>query len=231
MEKEQIQKKKKTILSILKMTVTCIGALTLIGMITYSCICGYIYMQDRKDICPGYEVYHDTTMLKYFETKSKLVDEVHGYILNVAQFSSLNGIKVVNKCIEHDVDICFVLAQGELESHFGTTGTARHTNSVWNVKAYDGLTHQEIGEDGKFKNPDESVDGYLTLIKEQYMYDGKTEYDLLEKYVNKSGKRYASSNTYEEALMAKYVYIRDNTKIDSLSKELKRYSIRLGGYR
>jgi hypothetical protein len=59
--------------------------------------------------------------------------------------------------------------------------------------------------------------------------NGKTEYDLMDgEYVNKHGKRYASSETYEKALLDKYTKIRQNTKIDSLSQETNKYKLFLG---
>ena len=41
-------------------------------------------------------------------------------------------------CDLYDVDIRLVLAQGHLESHFATRGTAAKTNSMFNIGAYDG---------------------------------------------------------------------------------------------
>ena len=59
--------------------------------------------------------------------------------------------------------------------------------------------------------------------------DGKTEYDLMDgQYVNKNGARYASSETYEKALLAKFMKIKQNTKIDSLYNETNKYKLFLG---
>ena len=127
------------------------------------------------------------------------------------------------------LDICFVLAQGENESHFGTTGLARKTNSVFNVYAFDGQSHEQISEKGKYKHPNYSVAPYIELLKKDYLVDGKTEYDLMDgQYVNKNGARYASSETYEKALLAKFMKIKQNTKIDSLYNETNKYKLFLG---
>ena len=167
--------------------------------------------------------------LKYNATKLELVNEVDNYIKTVATQSSLDGYVIVEECMNSGIDICFVLAQGENESHFGTTGLARKTNSVFNVYAFDGQSHEQISEKGKYKHPNYSVAPYIELLKNDYLVGGKTEYDLMDgEYVNKNGSRYASSETYEKALLAKYTKIRQNTKIDSLSQETNKYKLFLG---
>ena len=63
--------------------------------------------------------------LKYNAAKLELVNEVDNYIKSVASQSSLDGYVIVEECLNNSIDICFVLAQGESESHFGTAGLAR----------------------------------------------------------------------------------------------------------
>lgn len=167
--------------------------------------------------------------LKYNATKLELTNEVDNYIKGVAPLSSLDGYVIVEECLNNLIDICFVLAQGENESHFGTTGLARKTNSVFNVYAFDGKTHSEISQKGRYKHPNYSVHPYIELLKNDYLVNGKTEYDLMDgEYVNKNGARYASSETYEKALLAKYTKIRQLTKIDSLCQETNKYKLFLG---
>ena len=167
--------------------------------------------------------------LKYNAAKLELVNEVDNYIKSVASQSSLDGYVIVEECLNNSIDICFVLAQGESESHFGTAGLARRTNSVFNVYAFDGHSHDQISEKGKYKHPNYSVAPYIELLKNDYLVNGKTEYDLMDgEYVNKHGKRYASSETYEKTLLAKYTKIRQSTKIDSLSQETNKYKLFLG---
>ena len=167
--------------------------------------------------------------LKYNAAKNDLVNEVDNYIKSVAPQSSLEGYVIMEECLENSIDICFVLAQGENESHFGTTGLARKTNSVFNVYAFDGLGHNEISNQGKYKHPNYSVKPYIELLKSDYLVNGKTEYDLMDgEYVNKNGARYASSETYEKSLLNKYTKIRQYTKIDSLCQEVNKYKLFLG---
>ena len=167
--------------------------------------------------------------LKYNAAKLALVNEVDNYIKTIASQSSLDGYVIVEECLNNSIDICFVLAQGEQESHFGTSGLARRTNSVFNVYAFDGQSHDEISEKGKYKHPNYSVAPYIELLKKDYLVDGKTEYDLMDgQYVNKNGLRYASSETYEKSLLDKYTKIRQNTKVDSLCQETNKYKLFLG---
>ncbi len=159
--------------------------------------------------------------LKYDSLKIELINEVNNYIKKAAPTTKLHANVIVEECINNSIDICFVLAQGEQESHFGTTGLARKTNSVFNVYAFDGRGHNQISSNGKYKHPNYSVKPYIELLKKNYLVNGKTEYNLMHgKFVNKYGQRYASSKTYEKTLLAKYTKIKQSTIIDSLIQEM-----------
>lgn len=168
----------------------------------------------------SYQVYIETNKLVYDSIKLSLVEQVDQYISQVAHSSNLNGLVLVNNCLEYDIDICFVLAQAEQESHFGTQGVARKTNSVFNVFAFDGKNYNQINTNGKYAHPNDCVEPYMRLLKRDYLVNGKTEYDMLNEYVNKHGKRYASSENYEQALFNKVNKIKNNTSIDSTYQEL-----------
>ena len=112
-----------------------------------------------------FNVYEEQLNLKYQGAKCSLVDEVQRYIDSVAPTSCLRAIVVVDNCIKYDIDVCFVLAQGQKESHFGTQGLARKTNSVWNVFAFDGQSLEQIHKKGKYDTPDDSVEPYMELLK------------------------------------------------------------------
>ena len=205
------------------------AGLTLLAItFIFTIICSCMYLNNTYIHKTNYQVYKELTTLKYESTKLNLANVVDNYIHTVAPLSCLNGISVVDKCIEYEIDICFVLAQGEIESHFGTQGLARKTNSVWNVFAFDGHKFEEISNKGKYQSPDKSIEPYLILLKNKYFINGKTEYDLMHKYVDKNGKRYASTENYENQLLTKYMFIKNNTAIDSLTMELGRYAIILG---
>ena len=170
-------------------------------------------------------VYRDKIELKYQSSKSQVVEEVDKYIKQFAPTSTLNAITLFELCEEYDIDIKFALAQGHIESHFGTKGMAKKTNSVFNVFAFDGETFHKISKKGKYEHPDYSIEPYLNLIRSNYLIDEKTEYDLMEKFINKDGKRYASDPLYENKLSKKFEYISENTKLDSLLSNYNMYKI------
>ena len=146
-----------------------------------------------------YAIYQERTELKYWSSKDSLVTAIDNYIITTAPESTVDGLFLLNKCQEYNVDLVFVLAQATLESHFGTTGIAKKTNSVFNVGAYDGESSHTISSKYKYENPNLSIDPYLTLLNDSYL-EGKSEEELLSNFVNKHGKRYASYKNYEKEL-------------------------------
>lgn len=160
----------------------------------------------------------------YQGVKSDLVDLTQHYIDSVAPNSGLRALILVENCEKYGISISFTLAQGEIESHFGTKGLAYRTNSVWNVGAYDGHTISDISH--KFDNPNSSIIPYLDLLVNNYL-PNKTVEDLLESFVDTNGNRYASDKHYEAKLSDKYKYIIDNYRIDELQERLNYYKVRL----
>lgn len=184
--------------------------------------------EDKYHSYTRYEIYTEMNQLTYDSLKSVLVEQVNSYIQQTAPTSALDGLVVVNKCIDYDIDVCFVLAQGEIESHFGTKGLARKTNSVFNVYAFDGKELHEINKNGKYKHPDDSVEPYIVLLKREYLVENKTEYDMLKKYVNYCGNRYASALDYEQKLSSKIEKIQKTTDIENTYQMLKKQAYILG---
>lgn len=159
-----------------------------------------------------YAIYQERTELKYWSSKDSLVAAIDNYIITTAPESTVDGLFLLNKCQEYNVDLVFVLAQATLESNFGTTGMAKKTNSVFNIGAYDGKSIHAISSKYKYENPNLSIDPYLTLLNDSYL-DGKSEEELLNNFVNKHGKRYASYKNYEKELQIIIKRIEDNTDI------------------
>ena len=77
--------------------------------------------------------------LNYLEAKTALTREVQSYIDEVAPTSNVRGYAIVDECEKYNVDICFVLAQGEIESHFGTKGLGAKFNNVFNINVHDNV--------------------------------------------------------------------------------------------
>lgn len=163
--------------------------------------------------------------LKYFETKSLLCDEVQKYINSIAPTSNLRGYAVVEECEKYNVDIKFVLAQGEIESHYATKGLGAKLNNVFNVGVFDGFKDSDVSMCYRFDYPNQSIKPYLELLTEKYLVD-KVEMDLIENYVDINSNRYASDPNYELKLKERYTYIMMHTKIDTLQKQMHNYAIK-----
>ena len=117
----------------------------------------------------------------------------HGKGLQDLKFNPDN---LVLACYMYNYDLPLLLAQLQVESHFGTTDRAKRTNSMFSVGSYDD------GKDVvKYKNQDASIVPYIKLINRNYLLDGKKDVDdLLQNFVNGAGKRYASNPNYENDL-------------------------------
>jgi flagellum-specific peptidoglycan hydrolase FlgJ len=144
-------------------------------------------------------------MEEYEIARNQLAIEVDNYITSVAPKANIDAFLMVDLCWQYGVDIRFVLAQGQIESHFATKGTAARTLSIFNVGAYDGhsATRQKRNGFG-YSDPNDSIEPYLQLITNEYMVNGKTEIDLMQNYVNRLGMRYASNPRYERMLRSVY---------------------------
>ena len=144
-------------------------------------------------------------MEEYEIARNQLAIEVDNYISNVAPKANIDAFLMVDLCWQYGVDIRFVLAQGQIESHFATKGTAARTLSIFNVGAYDGHSASRQRRNGfGYSDPNDSIEPYLQLITNEYMVNGKTEIDLMQNYVNRLGMRYASNPRYEKMLRTVY---------------------------
>jgi hypothetical protein len=176
----------------------------------------------------NYMIYRDRTELALDGCRDAIVTEIDHYIDSVASDSGLNGIKLFELCNKYDVDVRFAMAQAEAESHFGTTGIAAKTNSVWNVKAFDGRSADDMIRKGDAApHPDMSIEPYLILLTTEYLVDGKNELDMFEKFVNKHDKRYASNPNYENLVEGIYNRINECTDLDKLLKEYRKLQKKL----
>ena len=167
--------------------------------------------------------------LEYHRWYAEYVCEVQNYITSVAPTSNLRGYALVELCEKYNVDVKFALAQGEIESHYATTGLGAKICNVFNVGCDDGKSIADIDKKYKKHYPNESIEPYLQLITTRYLV-GKLEGDLMENYVDVDGKRYASNPLYEEMMRTKYEYITKNTKIDECRGKMKSYAIKCGRY-
>ena len=203
-------------------------SIVLIATTTLSVMNWFKLNNSNKSTYPEYSYAYDCIReaeLKYWETKSNLCDEVQKYILSVAPSSNLRGYAVVEECEKYNIDVKFVLAQGEIESHFATKGIGGKLHNVFNVGVFDGLTAESVNSTYKYNYPNESIRPYLELLHRRYLVN-KLEVDLMDKYVDVDGKRYATDPTYETKLRERYTYISMHTKIDSLQQQMINYAIK-----
>lgn len=157
----------------------------------------------------------DSTMIY----RDSLINEINIYMNSYAPGNRLSAEHIVDSCAKYNIDIVFVLAQGHLESGFGTQGIASKTNSVWNVGSFDGYTSDKIIRSGRgYKHPDYSIGPYINLLRTRYLVNGKTEEDLMKNFVSGSGHRYASSTKYERQLKYLHNKIKKETNINTLYK-------------
>lgn len=189
--------------------------------ITHNKLCSDNGMSDYS-----YQIYRSRTELAMEGVKDNIVTEIDNYIDSVAVDSGLNGIRLFELCDKYGVDVRFAMAQAEAESHFGTKGVAAKTNMVWNVKAYDNRTADDMIKKGDAKtHPDMSIEPYLILLTNEYLVNGKTEHDMFDKFVDSNGKRYASNPNYETMVLNIYNRINESTKLKDLLKEYRRYKM------
>ena len=142
--------------------------------------------------------------------KSELISEVSKYINRQAPKSHQFIPKyLVQSGLDHNIDICFMMAQTQIETNFGTMGIGRESSkrSMFGVMSY------------KYDSYDKAINHYCEVLKKHYLVKGKTEQHLLTKYVTGKGGRYAANPRYEKELTLAYMSIKRSTKINSLQKE------------
>jgi len=158
--------------------------------------------------------------------EKQLIYEVDSFIKKSAPKCKLTADFLVKKCLEYNIDISFVIAQGILESNLGTKGLAVKTNSVWNVGTFD---------DGQikytYKTANESLEPYLILLKEKYLIRLTADGDTISRdlyhlthdrgYVNLNGKRYATAIGYEASLRKILVSVNLQTSISMYQSLIK----------
>ena len=118
----------------------------------------------------------------------------------------LSAEEMVTACENHEYDLILAASQAWNESLWGTTYRARQTNSVFSVGCYDNGVNAF-----KYATVNDSIEPYILLMKNQYNINPVTVKKILSgnrELVNKSGKRYATSETYEKALSTTYKSIK-----------------------
>lgn len=156
---------------------------------------------------------NDTIQIKA-NIESKLIDEVNDYIRSQAPKSHQFIPKyLVQAGLEHNIDICFMMAQTQIETNFGTTGAGRESSrrSMFGViKCH-------------YPNYESAINHYCEVLKTYYLVKGRTEQNLMVNYVTASGGRYAGNPRYEVELRTAYNRIKRITSIHSLQEEYNKF--------
>lgn len=158
---------------------------------------------------PEYIFYGDVDVKKD-SIKTMLINSVYNYI---AEFAPSMAPKVANDMVEvsldKDFNICFMLAQAQIETHFGRYGSGQTRKSIF-------------GANGRFGSYRECIEKYVDLVQNKYLGPEKTEQHLLQNYVTvRGGYRYAGNKNYEPELKNVYNQILAKTDIKQLQNEFK----------
>ena len=142
--------------------------------------------------------------------KHDLTKEVSMYILDNSKHTDLSFVRkiskhIVNRALDNHIDICFILAQGHLETGFGSYGIGKSKKSIFGVYKH-------------YNSYIECIDYYIYLLRSSYLVN-KTEKQLMNNYVNKNGYRYAGDKKYELKLKNFYSKVNKSTSISELQSK------------
>jgi flagellum-specific peptidoglycan hydrolase FlgJ len=139
-----------------------------------------------------------------------MINEVTKYIkTKTSKSHEFIPAYLVHAGLSNDIDICFIMAQTEIETCYGTMGAGRETAR----RSMFGVIKR------KYPNYEEAINHYCEVLKKYYLVRGRTEQHLLTKYITAKGGRYAENPKYEDSLRGAYNSIKRSTKIYSLQQE------------
>lgn len=118
---------------------------------------------------------------------------------------------LLDAALEYDIDLCFMMAQTQLETNFGTLGAGREKSrrSLFGVYTK------------KYTSYEYAIDDWCNLLNKSYLGKGRTEEHLMNSYTSHSGKRYAENPSYEISLKSTYKSIVKSTGLKQMQTELK----------
>lgn len=135
---------------------------------------------------------------RYIDSISKIISphiQIENQLIECVDSHVNNKIiseHIVKAGIKNNIDICFIMAQANIETSYGKAGVGKTKNNLFGIagKSYKSYKH--------------SIDDYCDILTKYYLVNGKTESHLMRNYVNKNGYRYAKSRSYETHLCSKY---------------------------
>lgn len=145
--------------------------------------------------------------------KEQLIKEVSNYVNRFAPRANKFIPKyLVHAGLTNNIDICFMMAQTQIETAFGTTGAGREGSR----RSMFGVIKRH------YPNYEVAINHYCEILKKYYLVKGRTEQHLMVKYVTGTGGRYAGDPRYEKSLTAAYNHIKRTTNIYSLQQKYKK---------
>ena len=155
----------------------------------------------------------DTVQIKD-SIQNELIDEVSKYVKRQAPSShKFIPMYLVQAGLDNNIDICFMMAQTQIETCYGTTGAGRESSrrSMFGVIKRHYPTYEA------------AINHYCEVLKKYYLVKGKTEQHLMTKYVTGTGGHYAGNPNYETELRIAYNHIKRTTNIYSLQQEWNKF--------
>lgn len=139
--------------------------------------------------------------------------------------SPITAQDVMDVSAKYGVPVELILAQGRLESNFGTKGRGARTKNIYNVgnvtagdtMAKDSTEQKKYSRDmGDWVN---GLESYADLMLRKYRPADGNWNKLLEEFVNNDGNRYATDTNYEKTLSSIISSIYDMGSKNSVSSQ------------
>lgn len=141
--------------------------------------------------------YADSTSNEITQVYSQLFATTLDYVSRISKVSCTDkeiiAKEICKVALENDIDICFILAQGTIETQLGSVGIGRAKSR-----------HSIFGVYTTYKDYKDCIQSYAKLLKKSYLTHGRTEKDLMHRYVTTKGARYAADRNYERKLTKAY---------------------------
>lgn len=145
--------------------------------------------------------------------KNEIIQEVAKYIKTKTSKSHEFIPKyLVHAGLSNNIDICFMMAQTQIETNYGTLGAGRESSR----RSMFGVIKRN------YPDYESAINHYCEVLKKYYLVKGRTEQHLMAKYVTAKGGKYAGDPNYEKSLKTAYNSIKRSTKIYSLQQEYYR---------
>ena len=191
----------------------------LVVLIVLMSVLGGLWLTTCNATTPNYEdpkieyVLHEKNITKIDTVQIKdsiqneLINEVSLYIKRQAPKSHQFIPKyLVQAGLTNNIDICFMMAQTQIETCYGTTGAGRESSR----RSMFGIIQK------RYSNYEDAINHYCEVLKKYYLVKGRTEQHLMKRYVTTNGGRYASDPNYEATLRKTYHDISKKTNIKEL---------------